>query len=315
MHLYHGTLNDIRSCSLHGRVDCGSLSSLTAHTITTVDFVPLSNRAEVEINLATGYIRDLTILNEGNNFTSSPKIQIDPPAVGIDPNVIALLTQANSNIETPALKQLVVFNSGAGYTEDPNVRVVGGGGRGAIIRAGVNTETLGIVDIEVTNAGAGYPEDADIVVYDGDNNIVGRGKALTDGEKIVQAIVTDPGEGLGADATAVVDAPAISGTGNFLYNEIVVGKKSGVRARARVWDAPDFKLQVTNIDPTDTGDVLFQPGEIIEGESSGARYSVKSYDSAQTVQDTYSQNEEFEQVAEIVVDDEEFNQFNPFGEI
>ena len=120
---------------------------------------------------------------------------------------------------------------------------------------------------------------------------------------------------MGADATAVVSAPVIAGTGNFLYNEIIVGKESGVKARARVWDAPEFKLQVTNIDPTDTGVVEFQPGEIIEGESSGARYAVKLYDSAQTVADAYSQNEEIEMVAEVVVDDEEFNQFNPFGEV
>ena len=118
-----------------------------------------------------------------------------------------------------------------------------------------------------------------------------------------------------ASATAVVSAPAITGTGNFLYNEIIVGKESGVRARARVWDAPEFKLQVTNIDPTDDGDILFKPGEIIEGESSGARYAVKIYDTNQTIADAYSQNEEIERVAEVVVDDEEFNQFNPFGEV
>ena len=290
-------------------------SILDKGNITTVDLVPLSNRAEVDINLATGYIRELTIFNEGNNFTSVPKVVIDSPAIGEDPEVVALLTQPNTNIETPAIKQLVVFSSGFGYTEDPNVQIVGGGGRGAIVRAGINSESLGIISFDILNQGAGYPEDVDIVVYDSENIIIGRGKALTDGEKIVRTIVTDPGVGIATNATAVVSAPATAGTGNFLYNEIVVGKKSGVRARARVWDAPSFQLQVTNIDPTDTGDILFQPGEIIEGESSGARYSVKFYDTDQTIQDAYSQNTEFEQVAEVVVDDEEFNQFNPFGEI
>lgn len=288
---------------------------LNKGNITTIDLVPLSNRATVDINLATGYIREFTILNEGNSFTSPPTIDIDSPAIGGDPSVIALLTAPNTNLEEPAIKQLVVFNSGFGYEDNPQVRVVGGGGNGAVIRAGVNTASLGIVNFEVTNQGAGYPEDADIVVYDADNNIVARGKALTDGEKIVQAIVTDPGEDLDATTTAVVSAPAITGTGNFLYNEIIVGKESGVRARARVWDAPEFKLQVTNIDPTDDGDILFKPGEIIEGESSGARYAVKLYDTNQTIADAYSQNEEFEQVAEVVVDDDEFNQFNPFGEV
>ncbi len=77
-------------------------SILDKGNITTIDLVPLSNRAEVDINLATGYIRDLTILNEGNNFKSPPTIRIDSPAIGEDPEVIALLTQPNSNVETPA---------------------------------------------------------------------------------------------------------------------------------------------------------------------------------------------------------------------
>ena len=113
----------------------------------------------------------------------------------------------------------------------------------------------------------------------------------------------------------MVSEPAIKGTGNFLYNEIIVGKESGIRARVRVWDAPGFTLTVTNIDPDATGEVDFLPGEIIEGETSGARYTVKTYDPDTTIQDAYSQNEDFQDVADSgVVDTEEWNPFNPFGE-
>ena len=283
--------------------------------ITTIDLVPLSNRAEVEVNIGTGYIREFLVLNEGHDYTSTPSIKIVPPQIGTDPDVIALLTQANANLETLALKQLVVFNSGTGYVEDPGVMAVGGGGSGIVIQAGINSTSMGVINFSITNQGAGYPEDADIIVYDGDNVPVAQGKALTDGEKIVKTMITDPGEKLDADAYAVVSAPAIAGEGNFLYNEIIVGKESGIRARVRVWDAPRFKVTVTNIDPDASGAVDFYPGEIVEGESSGARYAVKKYDSNTTIQDAYSQNEDIQEVADSgVVDTEEWNPFNPFGE-
>jgi len=285
---------------------------LSKGDITTLELVSLSNRAEVDFTIGTGYIRELLILNEGNNFSQAPTIAIDPPAVGTDPNVVSILTTPTNNIDTPAIKQLVIFDSGSGYTETPNVKVVGDG-KNAIIRAGINTASMGIINFTVTNQGAGYPEDVDIVVYDGENNIVGGGKALTDGAKIAAAVITDPGEGLTEAAYAIVDAPSGSGEGEFIYNEIVVGKSSGTKARARVWDSVKKVLQITNIDP-EGKQVFWTPGEVIEGETSGARYSLAKYDDEQTIQDAYSQNDEIEDVAEEIVDRTEFNQFAPYQE-
>ena len=48
-------------------------------------------------------------------------IVIDPPEVGDDPRVVALLTVPNTNVESPAVKQLITFKSGYGYVEAPNV--------------------------------------------------------------------------------------------------------------------------------------------------------------------------------------------------
>ena len=284
---------------------------LSKGDITTLELVPLSNRAEVSVSLGTGYIKDLILLNEGSNFTEAPVIQIEPPRVGTDPNVVSILTTPTNNIDTPAIKQLVVFRSGSGYTEDPRVEVIGDG-KGALIRAGIST-SLGIVEFDVENQGAGYAEDADIIVYDAENNIVAEGKALTDGAKIVAAVVTNPGENLTEDITAVVSAPASSGEGEFIYNEIVVGKSSGTRARARVWDSVKKELQITNIDP-EGKEVVWTPGEVIEGETSGARYSLAKYNDEQTIQDAYSQNDEIEDVAEEIVDRTEYNQFAPYQE-
>ena len=278
--------------------------------IDTLSLVALSNRAEVSVGLGSGYIRKLEILNEGHNYTETPSVIIDPPRVGTDPSVIALLTIPDNNISAAALKQLVVFKSGTGYKEAPNVRL--SDGQNAVIRAGINTASMGIIDFTVENQGSGYPEDARILVYNAENQVVAEGLALTDGAKIVQAVIVDPGEDLVAEElNIVVDAPVGSGEGDYTYNEIVIGKQSGTRARVRGWDGINKSLQVTNLDP-ENKDVIWQPGEVVQGETSGARYSVSNFNDYQTVQDGFSQNKEIQEVADEVVDTSEFNQFVPF---
>lgn len=278
--------------------------------INTLKLVPISNRAEAKINIGTGYIRSLEILNEGNSYKTAPNVVITPPEVGEDPQIIALLSKPSSNIIDQAVKQLVVFSSGSGYTEAPDVSIVGDG-RGAIVRSYINTESYGVVSIDITKGGAGYPEDVDITVYDSENTPVAYGKALTDGDKIVSAIITDPGENLDQNTIVVVGAPVDEGSGSFQYNEIVEGEESGTQARVRGWNQLGYELEVTNLDPTETG-VLFQPGESIVGKTSGARYSLSGFDGKQNEADQYSQNDIIQKEAKEVVDDSEYNQFlNP----
>ena len=294
--------------------------------INTLSLVPISNRATAVAKMDTGYIQDLTIYNEGNSYQEAPTIYITPPPVsGVEPKVVSLLTSPNSNIIEPAIKQLVSFNRGAGYTEAPEVDAIGGGGNGAIIKATINTESLGVVEFEIENEGAGYPEDVPIIVYDFDNVPMAEGIALTDGEKIVAAIVTKPGKDLDARYPVVVGAPASEGEGIYLYNETIVGKESGMKARVRGWNGKTHELEITNLDPEDGTKINFQPGEIIEGEKSGARYTLKTFDGDQTPADRFSQNDEVQDEANKIVDDSEYNQFfnpnqdyfspdNPFGE-
>jgi len=271
--------------------------------------VRLSRRAEVSVGLASGYIKDLILLNEGSNYTSPPNIIISPPEVGIDPDVITLLTLPDSNLDTSAIKQLIMFSNGAGYLEDPTVTFSGGGGSGAIARASVR-QSLGVVKFDIDDQGAGYSEDAAIVVYDEANNIVAEGVALTDGSKIAKTIITNPGEELTTAAYAVVSEPASSGEGTYIYNEIVEGSQSGTQARIRGWDQVTLQLQLTNLDP-EKKDVFFTPGEVITGKTSGAQYSVKAYSDKQAYQGEYADNDNIGEAADIVVDTSEFNQFAP----
>ena len=81
-----------------------------------------------------------------------------------------------------------------------------------------------------------------------------------------------------------------------------------MRARARTWDQNDCVLEVTNLDPE--GDKInFKPGEIIEGETSGARYSYSDFVGEQTKSDYYSDNDNIQVEADKVVDTDEYNQF------
>ncbi len=77
--------------------------------ITTINLTPVSNRAVVTSRTGTGYITDLVLLNEGSGYKSPPSIAIDPPTLGTDPSVVALLTRPDSSTPEPAIKQLVVF--------------------------------------------------------------------------------------------------------------------------------------------------------------------------------------------------------------
>ena len=170
----------------------------------------------------------------------------------------------------------------------------------------------------------------DIIVYDDDNNIVAQGRGLSDGDQIVSAIITNPGKDLPSSVKTIVAKPADEGDGVFVYNEIVVGQQSGMRARVRGWDQPNYQLHITNLDPTQKS-INFQAGETIVGETSGAKYSLKNFVDTQSKADFYSDNDNIGDEGEDIVNtDDEYNQFfdtnrnyfnpdfsnnDPFGEL
>ena len=284
--------------------------------ITSLELIALSNRAEVSYKLGTGYIDKILILNEGKGYNGAPDIVIDPPEIGSDPQVVAIMNQATVNNNTSSIKDLVVFRSGSGYTEAPEVNVATADrqGSGAVIRAGINTDPLskGIVEFDVEEPGTGYADDAKISVYDNANNVIAEGIALTNGTRIVKAVVTDPGKDLFEGAVVVVDAPPDSGDGDFIYNELIEGKSSGTQARVRGWDGVNKILQITNLDP-EKKDVDFAPEEVIVGKTSRARYSLKRWDT-KTPKDKYSGSDEIQEEANEIVDETEFNQFGSFND-
>ncbi len=109
------------------------------------------------------------------------------------------------------------------------------------------------------------------------------------------------------DPIAVVSPPSIiSGSGTYLFNEIIVGSTSGFKARVKSWDQDTKILKISYLDNSSTG---FYPGELVVGTASSAVYAVSSFDSWDKY-DKYSENLQIETEADQIVD---FSESNPFG--
>ena len=93
-----------------------------------------------------------------------------------------------------------------------------------------------------------------------------------------------------------------------MFNEVVRGSRSQTNARVKSWDQDTKILKISNVGVSKTTPV-FYPGELIIGTESGALYSVQSYE-RMDLYDKYSQNDEIEEEADLIVD---FSESNPFG--
>ena len=163
-----------------------------------------------------------------------------------------------------------------------------------------------IKSIKVLSSGSGY-----FPLVSAAQTAVGIASIGTVGSDIaVKAIyVANPGFGYITSPTVTIANPEIlTGIGTYLFNEIVRGSRSQTRARVKSWDSDTKILRISNvgIGATQLG---FFPGETIIGTESGALYTVKSFDQDETY-DKYSQNDEIEEAADLIID---FSESNPFG--
>ena len=94
----------------------------------------------------------------------------------------------------------------------------------------------------------------------------------------------------------------------YLFNEIIRGSRSQIRARVKSWDSDTNILKISNVGIGAT-QLTFLTGETIIGTESGALYTVQGFDRMDTY-DKYSQNDEIEEEADLILD---FTESNPFG--
>ena len=108
------------------------------------------------ISGSTGYIRSITLLNDGSGYTSTPNVAISTAPTGlanVNATAVAITTQRAGLF---SIERIVLTNAGAGYTQAPLVTISGGGGVGAAATAALEQSNFGIVDFVITNNGVGY---------------------------------------------------------------------------------------------------------------------------------------------------------------
>ena len=209
-----------------------------------------------------GYIRSITILNDGSGYTSTPTVFISTSrdGAGVNASAVAITTSVGG---LNSIKELVLTNAGAGYTQAPDINIVGGGGSGAIATCTIEKTQRGVISFNVINGGSGYTSPPAITVSGPGAGVTAIGESVVDiGNAELQSIrVKNPGIGYTTVPTVTVADPNIvTGRGNFELNDIVVGMESFAEARVKEWDADTKVLKISNvgIGSTISG---FNPGE------------------------------------------------------
>jgi hypothetical protein len=276
--------------------------------ITTLSLIGIGRTATALSTIGTGYIRQITLNNDGYGYTSPPTIGISSAPLGGTNASAKAITEFKSGFY--AIKQIVLTNAGTGYTVAPNISIIGNG-TGAAATCGIETSQSGVIFINLTDNGVGYSTAPHVNII----GSIGSGVTATAISSVVgtsQTVssisLTNPGVGYTIAPQVVIDGPPIlTGIGTYLFNEIVTGSRSGTTARVKYWDFDTKILKVSfvnNVTPNG-----FFPGETIVGSTSSAQYSVNTYNNSNPY-DKYGDNLQIQTEAESILD---FSESNPFG--
>jgi hypothetical protein len=276
--------------------------------ITTLQLIGTGSTATANAIINTGYVRQIFLNNDGYNYTSTPTIAISSaPVGGQNASAVAITT---SRAGVYSIQSIVLTNAGAGYTVAPTISIVGGGGTNAIATCSIETSRSGISRFSITNSGSGYVNSPVVSI----TGSVGSGQtavamAIVDvGQSINSIRIINPGVEYTVTPTiTIAPPPVLSGIGTYMFNEEVVGSISETRGRVKSWDFDTKILKVSFVDNAGTKE--FYPGELLVGSTSGATYSIQSYDTWDQY-DKYSENIEIEHAADGIID---FSESNPFG--
>ena len=254
----------------------------------------------------------ITVLDSGEGYTSVPEVTIQNPTAG----AAATATVAAG---ATVVSAITITNGGAAYIQAPPVTI----GPPPVIGVGIGSTAVGIASITagivtsitLTSQGYGYSSSLIPTVSIGnsagiktDTDSLANATAvatITSGNIVNAVRVTNPGVGYTQTPTVTIaDPPLISGIGTYLFNEEVVGQKSGARARVKNWDATTGTMKIDILNGKD-----FSNGELVVGSASSATYAADTYDETD-IYDKYNQGDEIETEADLILD---FTQSNPFG--
>jgi hypothetical protein len=279
--------------------------------LTELRLIGSGTTAIVTPNLGTGYVKEVTLIQDGYGYISAPQVVFtEAPLGGITASAVAITTSFNN---VYSVKEVLITNAGRGYQEPPQISFVGGsGGIGAVAKCSIEKNTYGIVSVNIVNQGNGYTTTPTITVSSpggiGNTSIL---VSSIQNNRLSSVKIKNAGNGynINSPVTVTVQNPSlIAGQGNYIYNEVITGSISGTTARVRRWDADTKYLKVYVINGE------FYPGELIVGAASSAIYAVNQFTDYNVTNDKYNQNKDLQEEGNnIVVID--FNDKNPFGEI
>jgi hypothetical protein len=272
--------------------------------ITTLSLVGVGSTAVASALIGTGYVREVFINNDGYQYTSAPTITFSPsPIPGGTAKGIAVMSSRS-------IKDILFVNAGYGYSVPPSITISGGGGIGAAATCRIEKSQYGVIGIIMNSSGVGYSTEPLMSIASPGVGVTAKGISVLRSDSGISTVrIKDPGEGYNVQPTVSINPPEIiSGIGTYIFNEVVIGSKSGTKARVKSWTASSkiLKISFVGINTTSRG---FIPGENVVGSSSSAIYTIKNYYDFD-LYDKYSQNEEFEIEAESIID---FSEKNPFG--
>ena len=278
--------------------------------ITTLRLVGLGRTATATAALGQGYVSEIFLNNDGSGFTSPPTITFENSPADNPARAIGILT---TRANVTSIEKILMTSAGAGYVTPPKITISGGGGTGAAATCSVETVYQGVTRFNILDGGVGYSTAPTVTIGQPGAGTTAVGIAsvgLAGAQHVVKSIfVSDPGIGYASIPTVTIaDPPSMAGIGTFQFNEVIEGSRSYTQARVKSWDKDTNILTVSNVGIGTTVSGFFQ-GEDIVGKTSGASYTLGSYNS-DDVNDKYNDASEFELNADQILD---FTESNPFG--
>ena len=170
-----------------------------------------------------------------------------------------------------------------------------------------------VTGIAVTFGGGGYLSPPDVTItnevseknyinFPGISTATGI-STISPGGTVSSVNILDSGYGYVIVPEVTLSNPESSGSGTFIFNEVITGSSSGTTARVRTWDGSTNTLIVGTV----AGE--FARGETLVGSTSGASYELRIVD-VQPADDGFADNINIETEADNIID---FSEQNPFG--
>ena len=280
----------------------------------TMTLIGSGTTATASVSIVNGGIRYITVTNRGGGYKSTPRVIISAApssgSTGIATAVmIGGIVVCNDNVDPSAksVQEVQLVNPGYGYTVAPGVKFDGGEGSGASAVSYIGNGILS--GINLLSFGSGYSSPPRItfgneIFKDGVESVSAAATAVVSSAGTITSInITNAGLGYSIAPSIIIDGPVNTGVGTYKFNEIISGSTSGSTARVRSWNAVTNELEISNVTGT------FLPGERIVGTASSASYSMR-FINENAFKDGYSDNDEIEREADLLID---FSESNPFG--